>query len=71
MEEKRLTEMGAEEFGQLINGFIDRETKDIGELDAPLFYEALESIYALDTTPQTVKLDARMETKSVSEMYLR
>ena len=71
MQEKRLTEMDAEEFGQLINEFIDRETKDMGELDAPLFYEALESIYALDTTPQTVKLDARMETKSVSEMYLR
>ncbi|MCB0122699.1 MAG: hypothetical protein R2932_17895 [Caldilineaceae bacterium] len=68
MQEKHLTEMDAEEFGQLINEFIDRETKDMDELDAPLFYEALESIYALDTTPQTVKLEARMETRPVSEM---
>ncbi len=60
MKEQRLTEMNAEDFGQLINDFIDRETKEMGELEAPLFYEALASIYALDATPQTVKLEAQV-----------
>lgn len=60
MEDKRLTGMNREEFGQLINDFIDRETKAMGELEAPLFYEALASIYALDATPQTVKLEAQV-----------
>lgn len=68
MAEQRLTEMNREEFGQLINDFIDRETKEMGELEAPLFYEALASIYALDATPQTVKLEAQVVGK---ELQLR
>lgn len=65
MEEKRITEMDAEEFGQLINDFIDRETKAMGELEAPLFYEGLESIYALDSTPKTVELEAQVIGKTL------
>ena len=60
--------MNKEEFGRLINDFIDRETREMGELDAPLFYAALESIYALDSTPQTVKLEAQVVGK---ELQLR
>ena len=60
MAEQRLTEMNREEFGRLINDFIDRETKEMGDLEAPLCYEALASIYALDATPQTVKLEAQV-----------
>lgn len=68
MEEKRITEMNGEEFGQLINNFIDRETKDMGELAAPLFYEALESIYAKEETLRTVELEAQVVGK---ELQLR
>ena len=32
MEEKRLTEMNAEEFGRLTNNYMDRETQEMGEL---------------------------------------
>lgn len=68
MEEKRLTELNAAEFEELINNFIDRERKTTGELDAPLFYAALESIYAAEQAPKTVELEAQVIGK---ELQLR
>lgn len=46
MSEKLITEMSAEEFDEVIETFITRETQRVGEIDAPLFYEALEEIFA-------------------------
>lgn len=46
MSEKLITEMSAEEFAEVIETFIARETQRVGEVDAPLFYEALEEIFA-------------------------
>lgn len=46
MSEKLITEMSAEEFDEVIETFITRETQRVGEVDAPLFYEALEAIFA-------------------------
>lgn len=46
MSEKLITEMSAEEFDEVIETFIMRETRRVGEVDAPLFYEALEEIFA-------------------------
>jgi len=46
MGEKLITEMSAEEFDEVIESFITRETQRVGEVDAPLFYEALEEIFA-------------------------
>ena len=57
---ERLTEMSAQEFEQLIDNFIERETKDMGELDSALFYSALEEIYAAKSQPTTVELQAQI-----------
>ena len=46
MSEKLITEMSAEEFEEVIETFITRETQRVGEVDGPLFYEALEEIFA-------------------------
>lgn len=46
MSDKLITEMSTEEFDEVIETFITRETQRVGEIDAPLFYEALEEIFA-------------------------
>lgn len=51
MSEKLITEMSAEEFDEVIETFITRETQRVGEVDAPLFYEALEEIFAQSGQP--------------------
>ena len=60
MDAKRITDMDAQEFDQLLDAFIERETKDMGELDAPLFYTALEEIYAAETEPTTIEVKAQV-----------
>ena len=59
MSEKLITEMSAEEFAEVIETFITRETQRVGEVDAPLFYEALEDIFAQpdQQTPQSPTLE--------------
>ena len=59
MSEKLITEMSAEEFAEVIETFITRETQRVGEVDAPLFYEALEDIFAQpdQQTPQSPPLE--------------
>jgi len=37
MGEKLISNMPSDEFDAVIDTFIERETKDMGELDAPLF----------------------------------
>ncbi|MEZ4737416.1 MAG: hypothetical protein R3E79_60845 [Caldilineaceae bacterium] len=51
MNEKLITEMSAKEFDEVIETFITRETQRLGEVDAPLFYEALEEIFAQPDQP--------------------
>jgi len=60
MTTERLRDLDAQAFDQLIDTFIERETEDMGELDASLFYAALEEIYAADTTPITVDVQAHV-----------
>ena len=59
MSEKLITEMSAEEFAEVIETFITRETQRVGEVDAPLFYEALEEIFAQpdQQTPQPLPME--------------
>jgi hypothetical protein len=49
MNEQLISNMSTDEFDAVANAFIERETKDMGELDAPLFYEALREMMAPDT----------------------
>ncbi len=44
-----ISNMPTDEFDAVVDAFIERETKDMGELDAPLFYEALREAVAPDT----------------------
>ncbi len=44
MGENLISNMPTDEFDTVVDEFIDRETKDMGELDAPLFYEALKEL---------------------------
>ncbi len=49
MGEKLISNMPTDEFDAVVDTFIERETKDMGELNAPLFYEALREMMAPDT----------------------
>ena len=60
MENKRITDIETVEFDTLIDTFIERETEDMGELSAPLFYETLESILQSPTEATTVELQAEV-----------
>jgi hypothetical protein len=59
MGKKRLTEMSGEEFEAVIETHIGRESANMGEIDAPLFYEDLGDIFA--AKPKTVELEGRIE----------
>jgi hypothetical protein len=54
MTDKLISEMSPEEFESVIDAYIERETQDMGELPAPLFYEALHNIFSSDKTEQYV-----------------
>ena len=60
MTEKLITTIETAEFDQIVEAFIARETKEMGELDAPLFYTALENIFQAFALPQTIELHAQL-----------
>lgn len=66
MESKRITDMDAQTFEELMDAFIERETKDMGELDASLFYAAMEEIYADEPEPTTVEVKAQIVGSELS-----
>lgn len=53
MSEQLISNMPTDEFDAVVDAFIERETKEMGELGAPLFYEALKEIMASDTSAET------------------
>ena len=53
MGEQLISNMPTDEFDAVVDAFIERETKDMGELDAPLFYEALREAVAPDTIAES------------------
>ena len=60
MNGKRIVDIEPTEFNQILDEFITRETAEMGEIDAPLFYEAIEAIYQPKATPTTVELQAQI-----------
>jgi phage terminase small subunit len=60
MDEKLITDMSTEEFDAVIDAYIERETKDMGELDAPLFYDALRGMLATDAEDDTVEVEGEI-----------
>ena len=53
MGEQLISNMPTDEFDAIVDAFIERDTKDMGELDVPLFYEALKEIMASDASAET------------------
>lgn len=53
MGEQLISNMATDEFDAIVDAFIERDMKDMGELDAPLFYEALKEIMASDALAET------------------
>lgn len=60
MDKRRIVDIETNEFNQLLDAFIERETAEMGEIDAPLFYEAIERIYEPVVTPTTIELQAQV-----------
>jgi hypothetical protein len=55
MVEKLITNVSTDEFDAVVDAFIERETRDLGELDAPLFYGALREVIELDAAADTAE----------------
>jgi hypothetical protein len=60
MEEKLISKMTIEEFDTLIDAHIERETKDMGELEAPLFYEALQEVLGADSEDDLLEVEGEI-----------
>lgn len=56
MNDQRMTQVSAEELNGVVFTFIERETQDMGEMEASLFYEALEEIFADEAMIETIEL---------------
>lgn len=51
-----ISNMPTDKFDSVIDAFIERETRDMGELDAPLFYEALREMITPEASDDSVKM---------------
>jgi hypothetical protein len=60
MEEKLISKMTIEEFDILIDTHIERETKDMGELEARLFYEALQEMLGADSEDDLLEVEGEI-----------
>lgn len=56
MSKQTITNMSTDEFDAVIDAYIERETKDMGELDAPLFYEALKEMITSNDASDTIEV---------------
>lgn len=56
MSKQTITNMSTDEFDAVIDAYIERETKDMGELDAPLFYEALTEMITSDNARDLIEV---------------
>ena len=62
MGEQLISNMPTDEFDAVVDAFIERETQEMGELDAPLFYEALKEIMTSDaSTEMTTTIEVEGE----------
>jgi hypothetical protein len=57
MDKRPLSDMPKEEFATIVEAYIERETKETGELDAPLFYEALREMVEADVAAEGIEVE--------------
>jgi hypothetical protein len=60
MSKQTITNMSTDEFDAVIDAYIERETKDMGELDAPLFYEALKEMITSNDGSDTIEVAGKI-----------
>ena len=60
IEKRPLSDMPKEEFEAVVDAYIERETKDTGELDAPLFYEALREMIEADAAAEEIEVEGKI-----------
>ena len=60
MDERLISEIPVEEFDAIIDAYIERETQDTGELDAPLFYEALKEFLGGSATSEATEIEGEI-----------
>ena len=53
-----ITEMSGEELEAIVEAYIERESQNMGEIEAVLFYEALEEIFSAKL--ETVELEGHI-----------
>ena len=58
--EKLISEMNPEEYSAVIDKYIERESQDMDEVAAPLFYQALQDIWGLEQVEETIELEANL-----------
>lgn len=54
-----ISKMSTEEFDDVIDQYIERESQEMDELPAPIFYQALQDIFAVSEVEETVELQAK------------
>ena len=57
MDERPISSIPTEEFDAIIEAYIERETKDSGELDAPIFYEAFREWVKADIKAEDIEVE--------------
>jgi hypothetical protein len=60
MNEKNISNMPTDEFDAVVAAFIERETKDMGELKVPLFYEAIREKIASEASAETIEVEGEI-----------
>lgn len=61
-----ISQMSTEEFDPVIDQYIERESQEMDELPAPIFYQTLQDIFAVSELEETLELlgyvvDSRLE----------
>ena len=58
--EKLISEMNPEEHSAVIDKYIERQSQDMDEVAAPLFYQALQDIWGHEQVEETIELEANL-----------
>lgn len=58
--DKLISEMSTEEFDAVIDQYIERESQDMDEIPAPIFYQALRDIFTVPEVEETVELQGHV-----------
>ena len=55
-----ISEISTDEFDTIIDQYIERESQDMDEIEAPIFYQALRDIFTVSEVEETVELQGNV-----------